>query len=175
MAGRAATTRAGISLGEQLGQALISQEHTDITVTVEGRGFRLHRFILQVRSPFFDALLRGGWKDREDASIQGWTAQAFERFLPFLYSDTLPRPAFEDWSFADWREVIGLSRFLQVDGFTKYLGEEDEPCCPPACPTLRPRWTYQLDRKIPREALRLAYEAARDRAGSPFRHFCSTR
>lgn len=174
MAGRTAITRAGSSLGEQLGQVLTSQENSDIIVSVEGRRFHLHRVILQVRSQFFDALLRGGWKDKEDASIQGWTAQTFERFLPFLYTDTLPTPVFEDWSFADWREVIGLSRFLQVDGFTKYLGEEDEPCYPPACPAAWrggrgiPRWTYRLDKTIPKEAFHLSYEAARDRAGSQF-------
>mmetsp|Transcript_18571 Transcript_18571/g.52184 ORF Transcript_18571/g.52184 Transcript_18571/m.52184 type:complete len:542 (+) Transcript_18571:102-1727(+) len=80
------------SLGEDLGQLLISGEGTDCEFAVEDEVMRVHKIILEARSPVFHALLTSPMREGQEGrvKIMDIKAPVFRALLHFVYTDSLP-------------------------------------------------------------------------------------
>jgi hypothetical protein len=101
------------AIADALGRLLASQRFTDLTIDVgsesalqnvsfavaarrsadppEGASFRVHRFVLAARSPYFRALLSSGMSEARAAKLAypDVDSDAFRAFVHYLYTDKL--------------------------------------------------------------------------------------
>ncbi|KAF5834295.1 hypothetical protein DUNSADRAFT_9118 [Dunaliella salina] len=80
------------SLGEDLGQLLMSGEGTDCEFAVEDEVMRVHKIILEARSPVFHALLTSPMREGQEGRVKivDIKAPVFRALLHFVYTDSLP-------------------------------------------------------------------------------------
>ena len=67
---------------------------SDLTISVDGTHFHAHKHVITSRVPFFADSLKESIEDRME--ISGVTAEAFEQFLGFIYTDKVPEAATVD-------------------------------------------------------------------------------
>ncbi|XP_014238045.1 kelch-like protein 40 [Trichogramma pretiosum] len=79
------------NLSLDMGEALLSGMFSDVTLVVEGRRFKAHRFVLAARSPVFARMFLSNMRESRDQEIQIPTANrdCFRKFLQFCYTDAV--------------------------------------------------------------------------------------
>ncbi|KAL6659080.1 hypothetical protein ACP70R_003120 [Stipagrostis hirtigluma subsp. patula] len=91
---------------EHLGKLLEEGEGSaDVTFSVGGQTFAVHRTILAMRSPVFKAELFGPMREgrTQSVTIQGMQPAVFKALLHFIYTDSLP--SFDDLESDDRSEM----------------------------------------------------------------------
>jgi speckle-type POZ protein len=84
-------------LSQNFGELLRSELGTDVRFRVDGEDFAVHRCVLAVRSPVFQAQLFGAMKEASLSAgehywveIDDMRADVFRNLLHFIYTDALP-------------------------------------------------------------------------------------
>ncbi|KAL7303388.1 hypothetical protein TKK_0004573 [Trichogramma kaykai] len=79
------------NLSLDMGEALLSGMFSDVTLVVEGRRFKAHRFVLAARSPVFARMFLSDMRESRDQEIQIPTSNrdCFRKFLQFCYTDAV--------------------------------------------------------------------------------------
>ncbi|GJN09649.1 hypothetical protein PR202_ga27674 [Eleusine coracana subsp. coracana] len=79
---------------EDIRKFLEEEKKADVTFMVQDEVFHAHKFVLAMRTPFFDAELnngaRGGVSKRQYTTIEDMEPAVFKALLHFIYTDTLP-------------------------------------------------------------------------------------
>ena len=89
-------------------------DYTDITLVVDGKRYRCHKFILARASRFFDALFSSPFKERdsEEIVIGHVTRETFEVFLDFAYHNKVD---LKDFPKETWTDLYEMARFFDVE------------------------------------------------------------
>ncbi|CAB0038960.1 unnamed protein product [Trichogramma brassicae] len=101
------------NLSLDMGEALLSGMFSDVTLVVEGRKFKAHRFVLAARSPVFAKMFMSSMRESREQEITIPTANrdCFLKFLQFCYTDAVQNvelDAFGLLMLADHYDVKGL-------------------------------------------------------------------
>lgn len=118
------------TLWQDFGHALLQVPH-DVILSVEGKKFPLHRFVLCTQSDFFRVLLSGNFSESNVSSdsaieIGNVSAADFEKIVRFLYTRSLDflKEAFSHSSsdsVSDVMHVIELSMYFQIPSLRKSM------------------------------------------------------
>ncbi|KAJ1267845.1 hypothetical protein BS78_07G089400 [Paspalum vaginatum] len=75
-----------------LGKYLDSGKRADVTFKVKDEVFHAHKFVLALRSPFFEAEFYGPMKDKamQSITVEDMQPDVFKALLDFIYTDSLP-------------------------------------------------------------------------------------
>ncbi|XP_072390147.1 BTB/POZ domain-containing protein 9 isoform X1 [Diabrotica undecimpunctata] len=75
-------------LSENLAALCLNQEHSDVTLVVEGQKLNAHKVILAARSDYFRALLYGGMKEstQNEILLPDAPLKAFKVLLKYIYT-----------------------------------------------------------------------------------------
>ena len=93
-------------IGKHLGKLLETERGADLTISVGGKTFVAHKFVLAMRSPVFGAQLYGPMKEAREQciAIEGMQPSVFKALLHFIYTDSLPE--MDDLEAGDRSELI---------------------------------------------------------------------
>ena len=67
---------------------MLNGDHSDVTITVKGEEFKLHKSLLSARSPFFKSMFESNMKENITGlvTIEDCEAELFRSFITFLYT-----------------------------------------------------------------------------------------
>ncbi|KAK7103537.1 BTB/POZ domain-containing protein 9-like isoform X2 [Littorina saxatilis] len=106
-----------VSLSENFGELVDSDEYADITLVVENTHFKGHKIILAARSEYFRALLYGGMKESlpgtTEINLPDTPALAFAALLKYMYTGRMNLTEIKEENLLD---ILGLAhRFVFVE------------------------------------------------------------
>lgn len=67
-------------------QLLKTGKHSDFTIKVHGKEYKVHKNILSAQSSVFDKMFDDGLKEQNLKQVEDFTEKAFEEFLAYLYT-----------------------------------------------------------------------------------------
>uniref|UniRef100_A0A914QPV1 BTB domain-containing protein n=1 Tax=Panagrolaimus davidi TaxID=227884 RepID=A0A914QPV1_9BILA len=97
------------SLVEVMEELFISKDGADVTFIIHGKEVKAHKIIVTSRSPVFKTMIEGSMAPEDQRHLINdptITAEDFEKFLKFLYTDKIDYP----FQKADIKAVIHLGR-----------------------------------------------------------------
>nr|KAG5695211.1 hypothetical protein BaRGS_018333 [Batillaria attramentaria] len=99
-----------VSLSENFGELVDSEEYADITLVVENTRFKGHKVILAARSEYFRALLYGGMKESQpgttEVTLPDTPSLAFAALLKYMYTGRMNLMEIKEENLLD---ILGLA------------------------------------------------------------------